>query len=178
MHIPMHIPTPNVITSSVQPPVLPTAAALNPPSSYLPLSAAEWSLLINKVQAGELPPIMIAPMANALMTTPPGPLSKVFTTETATFTLDSEPGELPNCLFQMVLNKVFIPLSMLTTVSLSRIHYNDNLKFKKIPFGYVARKYALDQAHFPSEDSLTNTEYMQAHKHWLTLINILVEPTV
>jgi len=67
---------------------------------------------------------------------------------------------------------------MLTTVSLSQIRYNENLKFKKIPFGHAARKYALDEAHFPAEDSLTDAEYMQAHKHWLSLMKISAEPTI
>jgi len=37
---------------------------------------------------------------------------------------------------------------MLTTPSLSRIRYNDNLGFKNVPFGYATEKYALDEAHF------------------------------
>ena len=49
---------------------------------------------------------------------------------------------------------------------------------KKIPLGYAAGKYALDESLFPPEDSLTNVEFMQAHKHWLTLIKILAEPSI
>ena len=67
---------------------------------------------------------------------------------------------------------------MLTTASLSRIHFNENLRFKKIPFGNAAGKYALDESHFPSEDSLTDAEYLQAHKHWLSLMKISSEPAV
>src|SRR5882724_3773645 len=52
--------------------------------------------------------------------------------------------------------KLFILLSMLTTVSLSQICYNDNLKYKKIPFSYVAGKYTLDKAHFPPEELLSD----------------------
>ena len=78
----------------------------------------------------------------------------------------------------MIHLKLFIPLSMLTTASLSRIHFNDNLKFKKIPFGNAAGKYALDEAHFPPEDSLTDVEYLQAHKHWLTLMKISKQPSI
>jgi len=67
---------------------------------------------------------------------------------------------------------------MLTTSSLSQIHFNDNLRFKKIPFGNAARKYALDEAHFPLEDSLTDAEYLQAHKHWLNLIKVSAESSI
>src|SRR5882724_5777231 len=78
----------------------------------------------------------------------------------------------------MIHLKLFIPLSMLTTVSLKRIWYNENLKFKKIPISYAVGKYALDKALFPLEDSLTNTEFMQAHKHWLSLMKISAEPSI
>jgi len=60
------------------------------------------------------------------------------------------PTGIPNALQMMVHLKLFIPSSMLTTNSLSRIHFNDNLKFKKIPFGHATGKYALDEAHFPA----------------------------
>src|SRR5882724_836850 len=77
------------------------------------------------------------------------------------------PTGIPDALRMMVHLKLFIPLSMLTTSSLSRICFNDNLKFKKIPFGNMASKYALDEAHFLAEDPLTDAEYLQAHKHCL-----------
>jgi len=77
------------------------------------------------------------------------------------------PSGIPDTLWVMIHLKLFIPLSMLTTVSLMQIQYNDNLNFKKIPFGYTAGKYVLDESHFPPKDSLTNSEYMQAHKCWL-----------
>jgi len=64
------------------------------------------------------------------------------------------PTGIPDMLCMMIHLKLFIPLSMLTTASLSRIRFNDNLKFKKIPISNVAGKYALDESHFPSEDSL------------------------
>ena len=94
------------------------------------LSATNWSLLIHKVQAGELPGISITPLSNEpLPVAAPMPPSKVFTAESTTFSLDSDPSTLPDCLFQMVLNKVFIPLSMLTTTSLIKIEHNE-AKFK------------------------------------------------
>src|SRR5882724_6171386 len=81
-------------------------------------------------------------------------------------------------LHMMIHLKCFIPLSMLTTASLSCTHFNDNLKFKKILFGNTAGKYALDETHFPLEESLTDAEYLQAHKHWISLMKILSEGTV
>jgi len=45
------------------------------------------------------------------------------------------PMGIPDTLHMMIHLKLFIPLSMLTTASLSHIHFNNNLKFKKIPFG-------------------------------------------
>src|SRR5882724_2764120 len=78
----------------------------------------------------------------------------------------------------MIHLKLFIPLSMLTTLLISHICYNDNLKFKKIPFGYAVREYALDDPHFPVEESLSNAEFMQVHKHWLMLIKISAEPSI
>jgi len=88
------------------------------------------------------------------------------------------PTGIPDALRMMMHLKLFIPLSMLTTASLSQICYNDNLKFKKILFGYGASKYPLDEMHFPLEDSLIDAEYLQAHKHWLTLMRISAEPSI
>ena len=36
----------------------------------------------------------------------------------------------------------------------------------------------LDESHFPPEDALTDTEYMQAHKHWLALMKISAESSI
>ena len=85
---------------------------------------------------------------------------------------------IPDALWMMIHLKLFISLSMLTTSSLSCICFDDNLKFKKIPFWNVASKYALDEAHFLLEDSLTDTEYLQAHNHWLTLMKVSAEPSI
>jgi len=85
------------------------------------------------------------------------------------------PTGILDTLWMMIHLKLFVPLSMLTTASFSQIHFNNNLKFKKIPFSNAAGKYALDQAHFPSEESLTDAEYLQAHKHLLSLMKICSE---
>jgi len=88
------------------------------------------------------------------------------------------PLGIPDALHMMIHLKLFIPLFMLTTLLISHIQYNNNLKFKKIPFSYAAGKYALDDAHFPLEESLSDAEFMQAHKHWLMLIKISTEPSI
>src|SRR5882724_1404833 len=77
------------------------------------------------------------------------------------------PTGILDMLRMMIHLKLFIPLSMLTTTSLSLIHFNDNLKFKKIPFGNAVGKYTLNESHFPLEESLTDAKYLQVHKHWI-----------
>jgi len=42
--------------------------------------------------------------------------------------------DVPNAILQMAYNKIYMPLSMLTTSALSKICSNDNLKYCKIPF--------------------------------------------
>ena len=83
----------------------------------------------------------------------------------------TDPSSTPDALLMRHM-KLFIPLSMLTPSMIARICYNDNLKYKKIPFGLAAGKYTLDDSHFPPESSLTDTDYMQAHKHWIALIKL------
>ena len=88
------------------------------------------------------------------------------------------PSSIPDTLWMMVHLKLLFPLLMLTTDSLAWIQFNNNLKFKKVPFCHAARKYALNEAHFPTEDSLTDAEYFQVHKYWLMLIKIMVEASM
>ena len=71
--------------------------------------------------------------------------------------------------------KLFIPLSMLTTSALTHIHFNDDLKYKKILFSYAAGKYALDDSYFPSEQSLSDANYIQAHKKWVALVKLTAD---
>ena len=107
----------------------------------------------------------------------PIPLSKVFMAETATFALDSVPGVLSDFLVQTALNKVFIPLIMLTTASLNRIEHND-VKFKCINYGTGEGKKFLNEASFSPEDSLNDFEFGQAYTNWLTLIETVSDPMV
>jgi len=88
------------------------------------------------------------------------------------------PTGIPDALHMMIHLKLFIPLSMLMMASLSHIHFNDNLKFKNIPFGNAVGKYTLNKAHLHLEDSLTDAEYLQVHKHWLSLMKVSSEHAV
>jgi len=82
---------------------------------------------------------MITPVANSPMLSAlaldEALSSIVFMKEAAIYSLDSDPRALPDCLIQMALNNVFIPLSMQTTESLNRIKNNQDVKFKQIPYG-------------------------------------------
>ena len=73
------------------------------------------------------------------------------------------PTGFPDALLMMMHLKLFIPLLMLTTAAIARIRFNEDLKFKKIPFGPAAGKYALDDTLFPAEATLSDFDYMQAH---------------
>src|SRR5882724_4985314 len=111
---------------------------LSPPSATIqappavprpsPFPVADWSVLINKVQAGKLPAITITlhPHAPNAHSEEAGvtPLFKIFTAESASFALEPKPGMLPNCLVNMALNWGFIHLSMLVTDSMNRIETN------------------------------------------------------
>src|SRR5882672_8720279 len=65
--------------------------------------------------------------------------------------------KIPNAILQMAYLKLFIPLSMLTTSALTRIHANDGLKYHKIPFGNGTGKQSLDELIFPPEESLSES---------------------
>jgi len=121
---------------------------------------------------------MITPlMAGNPALTPVALPSKVFMAETATFSLDSDPGTLPDCLVQMALNKIFMPLSMLTMASLNRIEHN-NMKYKQLNYGSGAGKTFLDESSFLAEDELNNFKFGQAYTNWLTLIETISDPVV
>jgi len=93
-------------------------------------------------------------------------------------TLQLDMTDIPNAILQMAYNKLYIPLTMLTTPALSKIRTNDNLKFCKIPFGNGIGKQSLDEASFPNEDSLTETPFLQAYRNWLTVIDIIATADV
>jgi len=144
-HIPM---PPSPLTTTISTPA--------PPG----LSATDWSLPINKVQSGNVPSITITPKAasSSVNLVPNTPLSKIFTTDSAVFSMEPDPSALPDCLIQMALNPVFIPLSIITTDSLNRIKTSKNVKYKRINYGSGASKHFLDDASFPPEDDLNHFE--------------------
>ena len=88
---------------------------------------------------GEVPlttgDLLADPMAAHVSMVAASPYTKIFTADAATFSLDPEPGALPDCLIQMALNCVFIPLSMLMTVTLNNIETNQDMKYKHITYG-------------------------------------------
>ena len=170
----LHIPTLSqdepMLDSSVGPPI---AAPLSQPV----LSTADWSMLINKMQAGNMPFITISPQGmshqvNAASVSPP---TKVFTQETAIFSQVPDPGALWDPLIQMALNKIFIALSMLMTASLNKIKHND-VKFKPMTHGPGTGKSFLNEASFCAEDNLNNFKFGQAYTNWLTLIKTVSAP--
>ena len=83
---------------------------------------------------------------------------------------------IPNPILQMAFLKLYIPLSLLTTTAIDKIHFNDRLKYQKILFGNGTGKHTLDISLFPNELSLTESEFWQAYRNWLTLIEIIAEP--
>ena len=83
-----------------------------------------------------------------------------------------------NTILQMAYSKLFIPLSMLTISTLTKIHANDGLKYHNIPFSNGAGKHSLDESVFPSEDSLSESFFLQAYHNWLNIINLISSPEV
>ncbi|KAF8574356.1 hypothetical protein K439DRAFT_1624388 [Ramaria rubella] len=83
---------------------------------------------------------------------------------------------IPASILQMAFNKLYIPLSMLTTSALNRIRNNENLKFQKIPFGDGAGKQSLDESQFPLESSLTVSCFFQSYCNWLAVIDTISTP--
>jgi len=85
---------------------------------------------------------------------------------------------IPNALLQMAFNKIFIPLLMLTAALMNRIRYNRSLKYHKIAFGNGTGKYSLDESSFPDELMLNESEFWQAYRTWLVLIDTISDSKV
>jgi len=82
--------------------------------------------------------------------------------------MEPDPSTFPDCLIQMALNHVFIPLSMLTMDSLNQIKMSENMKYKCINYSSGASKHFLDNASSPPEDDLNHFQiqpslHQQAH---------------
>ena len=104
--------------------ILPFTQSMLQPQPNMGLLASEWSFLISKVQTEGHTLIPAMPSLASAAPVDSLPLSKVFTVEAASFSLEPEPSALPDCLIQMAAKHVFIPLSMLTTVVLNDIETN------------------------------------------------------
>ncbi|KAF8510531.1 hypothetical protein JB92DRAFT_2831525 [Gautieria morchelliformis] len=83
--------------------------------------------------------------------------------------------KMPAAIMQMAFNGIYIPLSMLTTAALDRIRSNDNLRYKKIPFGNGVGKQSLDDSFFPAEESLDTATFLQAYQNWLSVVDKLAD---
>ena len=89
--------------------------------------------------------------------------------------LEIDVNSIPAIIFQMAYNKLYIPLSLLTTASLDRICNNQNLWFHKVPFGNGVGKQTLDDSSFPTEDTLDATTFLQAYCNWLSIVDRLAD---
>jgi len=83
-----------------------------------------------------------------------------------------------NAILQMAYLKLYIPLSMLITSALLKIHMNNSLKYDKIPFGNGVGHQSLDKSIFPPENSLYESLFLQPYLNWSTIIDIVLSPDV
>ena len=67
---------------------------------------------------------------------------------------------------------------MLTTSALAKICANISLKYHKIPFGNGTGKQSLDESIFPPKDSLSESQFLQAYRNWLYIIDLILSPEV
>ncbi|KAF8494286.1 hypothetical protein JB92DRAFT_3126980 [Gautieria morchelliformis] len=79
--------------------------------------------------------------------------------------------KMPAAIMQMAFNSIYILLSMLTTAALDRTRSNDNLRYKKMPFGNGDGKQSLDDSFFPPEDTLNTATFLQAYQNWLSVVD-------
>ena len=106
-------------------------------------------------------------------------LTLVFTDETALKnSLVVEMDVLPDVVVHMMQNCVFIPLWLLTTAALDHIQLIKNVKFWCITFGNGTGHTSIDENTFPTEDSLSESDFWQAYKNWLALVKLLSGPAV
>src|SRR5882724_4306100 len=142
----------------------PGMCGIDSPPSNLPPSALGWQELMSRdITSG--PAINQLPKSAHINYQSMGPIYSPEEVAKNTQLLDMT--DILNTILQMAYNKLYIPLSLLTTPSLSKIHMNDNLKFRKIPFGNGISKQLLNESLFPTENSLTETSFFQAYRNWL-----------
>jgi len=87
-----------------------------------------------------------------------------------------DPVRLPGPILHIAHGQTYIPLSLLTTLSLNRIHNNDNIHFVKVPHEVI--KQTLDPTQFSSKDNLSIHEWWQVYHNWLSLIDIIADAHV
>ena len=105
-------------------------------------------------------------------------LTHVFTNELALKnSLDVETDVLPDAVVHMMQNRVFIPLSLLTTAALHHIQLNQNVKFRHITFENGSGCTSIDETTFPAEDSLSESDFGKL-QNWLALVNLLCGPAI
>ena len=196
MSLPLPAGDPGTILSTAGPPFLdlgtdPTAATVRsadavdpmpptvaqPDSGTRPTGPIDWAMLLMTVQGD-----MNMSSTSPLLTKPAidwESLGPVFLDDKALLNVAelNLTGFLDALLMMMHL-KLFIPLSMLTTAAIARIRFNEDLKFKNIPFGPAVGRYALDDMHFPAEATLSDFDYMQAHQHWTKLIKVMLQTEI
>ena len=90
----------------------------------------------------------------------------------------NSPPILPDTVVHMMQNCIFIPLSFLTTAALDHIQLIKNVKFWCITFGNGTGHTSIDENTFPTEDSLSESDFWQAYKNWLALVKLLSGPAV
>ena len=47
-----------------------------------------------------------------------------------------------------------------------------------MPFGLAAGKWALDNTHFPLESTLSDSNYMLVHHHWIALVEATTQSVI
>ena len=156
-------------------PMPPTVA--QPDSGTRPTGPIDWATLLTTAQGD-----MNVSSTSPLLTKPAidwESLGLVFLDDEALLNVaELNLTGFPDALLMMMHLKLFILLSMLTTAAIARIRFNEDLKFKKIPFGPTVGRYALDDMHFPAEATLSDFDYMQAHRHWTELIKVMMQTAI
>ncbi len=131
----MHIPN-----EPAQPDPLTTNQTAQPGPGFQPPNAIDWTNVLNAAQG---------PVAPGLPTAPTGPVDSLGTADDFSnlghiFKLSSVKPEyemntcpIPNAILQMAYSKLFVPLSVLTSMALDKIQFNDGLKFHKVVFAFL-----------------------------------------
>ena len=142
------------------------------------IAAPNWAAILSAAQGSgstlDLPALKTTLTASA----PPddfAELGHIFKVESTKPEYKLNLRMLPKQILQMAYLKLFIPLSLLTTLALDKIQFNDRLKYQKIIFSSNAGKHMLNILIFPDEMSLSEMEFWQAYCNWLMLIDLIAD---